>query len=490
MSLVPFLYLIPAVVILVLLVLSGDEKLPEGGGDQTEGFRGRFTRIGQFIYRRLPVFRKPGHGAQVATNLGVLRPRVSADEAKRLYYADKIGMTLLILFAGSVLATLVSFSARREHVLDENGHLTRHGYGGGAREETLVLSINGARLENEIPITVTERQYTREQADALFAEATASLPEAIAGRNASLDEVRDDLNLVSSLEGYPFEITWRVSDYSLIHADGKLQTENLKEEGETVMLTAQFDYLKDHWETELPVCLYPPLYSQEELWEQGVQKLLEQADQATVSEAYMVLPEQIGGNTWSWAGKVKDDASLLFLMILVTAGAVFVMKDKDLEKQAREREEEMNGDYPQFVTKLVLYLGAGMTVRNVFGKLAADYNEKLKNGGETRYLYEEIYRVVNELESGVSEATAYEHFSLRCRSQPYTRLCTLLTQNLRKGAAGLMPLLKEESKKALAGRMDLARRKGEEAGTRLLLPMMLMLVIVMVIIMIPAYLSF
>ena len=107
-----------------------------------------------------------------------------------------------------------------------------------------------------------------------------------------------------------------------------------------------------------------------------------------------------------------------------------------------------------------------------------------------RFLYEEIYRVANELESGVSEGTAYEHFSLRCRSQQYTRLVTLLSQNLRKGNSGLLPLLHEESKKALAERMDHARKRGEEAGTKLLLPMMLMLVIVMVIIMIPAYLSF
>ena len=84
MSCIPFLYLIPAAVIGLLWLLARGETLPESGGEKVDGIRGQFVRIGQFLYRTLPVFKKPGHGAQVASSLGVLEPRVSADEAKRL----------------------------------------------------------------------------------------------------------------------------------------------------------------------------------------------------------------------------------------------------------------------------------------------------------------------------------------------------------------------------------------------------------------------
>ena len=66
----------------------------------------------------------------------------------------------------------------------------------------------------------------------------------------------------------------------------------------------------------------------------------------------------------------------------------------------------------------------------------------------------------------------------------------MLSQNLRRGNSELLALLQEESKKAFDERMDKARKAGEEAGTKLLLPMILMLVIVMVVIMIPAYMAF
>jgi hypothetical protein len=47
-----------------------------------------------------------------------------------------------------------------------------------------------------------------------------------------------------------------------------------------------------------------------------------------------------------------------------------------------------------------------------------------------------------------------------------------------------------ESRNAFEERKQTARKQGEEAGTKLLLPMMLMMGIVLVIIILPAYFSF
>ncbi len=160
------------------------------------------------------------------------------------------------------------------------------------------------------------------------------------------------------------------------------------------------------------------------------------------------------------------------------------------KKGIKNRADQMLNDYPQLVSQLVLYLGAGMTMRNIFEKLAHDYLRKTKNGGKKQYVYEEIVVAVRELSSGVSEAVVYENFGLRCQSRQYTRLGTLLSQNLRKGNSEMLTMLQEESQKAFEEKMDRVRKLGEEAGTKLLLPMIMMLVIVMVIIMIPAYLSF
>ena len=55
---------------------------------------------------------------------------------------------------------------------------------------------------------------------------------------------------------------------------------------------------------------------------------------------------------------------------------------------------------------------------------------------------------------------------------------------------GLCELLEQEAADAMEERKTLARKLGEEAGTKMLMPLILMLGIVIAIIMVPAMLSF
>jgi len=64
-----------------------------------------------------------------------------------------------------------------------------------------------------------------------------------------------------------------------------------------------------------------------------------------------------------------------------------------------------------------------------------------------------------------------------------------LEQNRKSGTRNLRTLLELELADAWEQRKNLARKLGEEAGTKLLLPLFLMLGIVMVIIMVPAMMS-
>lgn len=100
-----------------------------------------------------------------------------------------------------------------------------------------------------------------------------------------------------------------------------------------------------------------------------------------------------------------------------------------------------------------------------------------------------MQKTCREMESGHTEAESYENFGRRCKVQAYVRFGALLSQNLRKGTRGLTELLKMEAIQAFEDRKARARRLGEEAGTKLLLPMFLMLTVVLVIVIVPAFLS-
>ena len=77
-----------------------------------------------------------------------------------------------------------------------------------------------------------------------------------------------------------------------------------------------------------------------------------------------------------------------------------------------------------------------------------------------------------------------------CKSHCYIKLGSLLAQNIRKGGEGFMVALRAEVTEAFLERKARARRAGEEAGTKLLLPMGMMLCVVLVVIVVPAFMSF
>ena len=130
-------------------------------------------------------------------------------------------------------------------------------------------------------------------------------------------------------------------------------------------------------------------------------------------------------------------------------------------------------------------------MRKTFQQIAKEYTEDVHAGQiKKRYMYEELVVMVNEMDAGTGEQQAYEAFGYRMEQNSYTKLISLLVQNLQKGNDGLLNALKEEEANAFFLRIDYAKKSAEEAGTKLLFPMLLMLLIVMAIVMAPALFQF
>ena len=190
--------------------------------------------------------------------------------------------------------------------------------------------------------------------------------------------------------------------------------------------------------------------------------------------------------------KVKSLCPLLFVLLGGAAILVVIIADKKKVKDnAIKRKKELLYDYSEVVSKLTLLLGAGMTTRMAWHKIAADYKDNIEHGKAVRRpVYDEICKTDYNIQAGISELKAYEQFGKRCDTREYMKLAALLQTNIRKGTKELRRLLEEETADAFEKRKNMAKIKGEEATTKLLMPMMMMLMIVMAIIMIPAVWSF
>lgn len=458
-----------------LMFLSRRETLPKGVTGN--GVTIPFWKLAVFLERKKGQWR-------TGRRCGI---SVREKEELRYFEIDRIRVVAIIVFGGNLVCLGIWVWGQTHFLLSPDNTIDRAEYGGQGVRVTLSAQVEGEEEAQLLDYTVEPRKYTREEAQSLYESMVEQLPQIIADENEDLECVRTNLRLVTSLEEYPFSIAWESSDYSIVTMDGTVENENLTE-GELVTLTARMTYGEWEWQYLYYVKVVPPVYTkQEKLW-QKIEETVRQKEEETQSQSKMEFPAMVEGNRIFWQEEKEDTSKLFLLLLLVAAALAYWGKSRDYERKREERRKQLLLEYPEVVNKLTLYLEAGMTIRNAFLKMGEDY-KKQKNE-KVHYVYEEILATGYELQSGISEVEAYDHFGKRCQVQAYIKLSTLLSQNLRKGSNELMKMLHQEVDEAFEQRKNLAKKLGEEAGTKLLVPMMIMLCVVMVIIMVPAYFSF
>ena len=379
--------------------------------------------------------------------------------------------------------------------------IRRNSYGEGSRTEEREITIGGDKVEEPLEITVGERQYTNDEMQKIFTHAIRKLDLLILGENKSLDEVRSNLELISKMPEEPIEIIWELDRYDVINRQGELQEDTIAEEaadnaglekeGILVNLKAFLRYTEDETKEalyETAVRIFPPLLTEEE---EKVAKVLEKIrdeDNNKASEEIIKFPEEVEGEKVEYRRPVNSRGISILILGIAATGLTWCLIRRQGKKEDEKRKFQMVQDYPEIVNKLRLLLGAGMTIKNAWKKIVTDYEKKKEKCGE-RFAYEEMLITYREMQSGVTEAESYERFGRRCGIPSYLKLGAILSQNLRKGTRGVAEIMQMEAIQAFEERKALAKRRGEEASTKLLVPMFFMLGIVLVIVIVPAFLS-
>jgi len=449
-----------------------------------------FYFLGEKIYSL--VIKKKGEyfiKKQPGIDMKNLYPGKNAEKKLRDYYIKKIAYILCIFCIG-ILFTIFTFAkGYMENVIIEGKYIARNSYGKGEKQVNLTVGYEDGSKE-EIVLNIEERHYTDKELEELYEQAKSEVYKLIFSDGIKPDEVRENLHLPDYLEGFPFQIQWESENYALVDYDGTVYNSELPEKGEIVNLHVVFQCYEFKREYVFPVHILPPFLSEEEMRRQELRKRIEENEQKSIYEETYILPEEINGEAVGWKEAKEDNVGIVLLLVCAAAILVYYMKDYDLHKQVLLKREEMFACYPEIVNRLVLYVGAGMTVRNAWRKIALDNAKKKTKRGRKGYIYQEMLFACYEMDSGTSEGEAYEHFGKRCGIEQYIKLATLLVQNMQKGNSTMLLQLKEEAETAFVQRMDQARKKGEEAGTKLLMPMMILFGMVLILIMIPAFGTF
>lgn len=367
--------------------------------------------------------------------------------------------------------------------------LKRGEYGEGEKQYNLIVEGLEKDLQTEISLTIGEKVYSEEKVMQAFEEEYERLCKIILGKNLSLDQVRYPLNLEENRENRGIRFIWKSDHPEIMDQNGQNLLSYQDQGDRKVCLTVDMTdgiYSKSY---DIPIIVFPPERTEEQIKKEFL-KFLRTEDEIQQTQDSFVLPKEYEGERLVYQKPKSEDSKLFLLMGISSAIAFYFQKPIKEREQKKKREQQMTSDYSEVVSKLLVLVGAGFTIRAAWEKMVKDYERKKKqNTKEIRYVYEEMAMTYAQITSGVYESKAYREFGRRCGLLSYMKLGCLLEQNLRTGTKHLRELLEEEMEKALEERKQIAKKKGEEASTKLLFPMILMLGVVMVIVVVPAFMS-
>lgn len=412
----------------------------------------------------------------------------NVEQEKYLYQLQKISMIVAVIAGGCMLGLLLCVG----DLGDKDIHSLQRGtYGQGTVNYELDMEYR--HKQDTVTLPVEAVHYTESEIEELFERSYEEVKTVMLGENEDQEHVTKPLNLIREYEG--IAIYWDVQDPDTVDYNGQIKKELQEGEGLVCNLYASFSLDDVTRIYTYPVRICGATLNEQEYLLACIKDAVEQEND--IHEREVKLPEEIEGYAIRFFRDKGGTGAAFLILAILAAVMIALLYERRLKERLKKRQDQMMMDFSEIVSKLSLLYEAGLSIHGAFVRILEDYENKLRrtgkevnaSGDDYHYAYREMKLALEKIRSGESEGEAYAGFGKRCALQPYIKLGNLLEQNINKGAKGMQELLLKEVEDAQEERKRIARKKGEEASTRLLIPMVLMLMVVIAIITVPALIS-
>ena len=395
----------------------------------------------------------------------------------------KIGCVILTLLFLCIVGACISGLTG-----EQTTEITRNPAGGGEAEENVTIDIEGEQFEYSL--TVEEEYLTKAERESLFQESFQYLEKEMLCKNPGLNEVRSHLRFLWEIPDKPVEIRWETEDDTLIDTEGNVYNQSMKSGSKVVHIKLMLSYQNDEEEKVYKITIFPRQISGNQKVAENVLAKIRELEKENRTSSILKIPSMIEGAQIK-IGDTENPWVFLAGMIAVF-GALLIARQWEYENRRKKevrRASEM--EYTNILWQFVLFLEAGFTIPMAWLKIVSDYEKNKKEmPEEKRYVYEQMSYAWRQMEFGYSMEEVFLFFSRKMGLRSYAKLMTLFLQNITKGSKHMLDILKTEEHQAFVDRCEQAKRMGEEADTKLLLPMGMMLLNILLLLMVPAYLQF
>lgn len=405
--------------------------------------------------------------------------RSSPENTMRRELLLQLRVIWLLLAAGLGLSLFFTLTSAGGEVIET---IERPAFGTGETSVELVAEL--ADQTETVTLKIGEQRPDQDELERFFASASEAALVQVLGDNTDFSNVRTDLNLITGME-QGIEIEWQVSDPAVISVFGVLG-ENIPMEGADVELVMSMTYGDFTRSFKIPVTVWPD----DETGEDGGAALSAYINDAIAQEpeaAQAALPKEYKDSTLILHRKENTAGQNLAVLVLIAALLIWLSAESRLEDAYAKRNRGLEADYPDIVSRLSILFSAGLTIPAAWERLAADYEREMAQGKPRRYGYEELRLSALELSNTGYSDRLFRDFGHRCGNYRYMKLADILEQSMKKGTVQLTVFMEQEAIQAFELRKMQAAKTGEEAGTKLLLPMMMMFGLVIAMVVVPAW---
>ena len=341
-------------------------------------------------------------------------------------YIKEYKKELYVIFIGLILAILYAFLLKTPSPLVNKNMLRRQDYIG--EDYSIDLYVDGLsdkKLLLNIP--VEKRKYDKKDLELIFDKCMEILPSKILGENKSLSEVRTKLNFIKYIAEYDIDVSISPEDSSYIEYDGEIINEDLKKAVDTY-LDISLRYGEEKEDYQIKLSILPVDKASISGIKRSFCKYLKQEDKKSLTSEYMFLPKTLGDKKLKYSTKKEYTAIYIFIFSIIIA---FLLNfNKKYKKKQKELSIERQSllEYPEIISKFIIYIEAGLSIRNAWERIVLDYE---KGKSENIYVYEEMKKAYGRLRGGIHEAIVYKDFSRAMKLRQYTKFISILEQKSR-----------------------------------------------------------
>lgn len=306
------------------------------------------------------------------------------------------------------------------------------------------------------------------------------------GDKADIRVIDRDIRFPQSLQKGQVALHWSMQPEGILEQNGRFHRDLLSEDQ---LIAANLVYICGSSRREETIRFLARAYpaDSKEEYRSRIKRALEGREKTDRQNQKVDLPEQdFRGEAIRWMRPYSWRGEKLLALGFTGALLMLFAQKKSRMEAVKRRRENADRDYPSIISEIALYLSAGVTVKNALERISAVYEERRKRGQTGHEGYEALSLLVRCMKEGISERQAYEDWPGLCPTASYRKLSMLLIQNLQRGNRRLAELFEEEKQRAEeAGRLR-CKKLGDEASTRLLIPMVGLLAVVLMILLAPA----